>query len=175
VNGDGCCPSTCSGFNDSDCPAIDCTNDSTWPATWVAFEDEVVRLVNQNRTAGATCGTTVFPAQPALTFNAKIRQAARCHSLDMALNSLNSHTGSDGSDGGQRMTRAGYDWYWWGENVAWGWSTAGGAVGFWMGSESHCRNVMSSNFVETGVGYVRLSCSGCSTESKWTQNFGSTR
>ncbi len=58
-----------------------------------------------------------------LTVNAKLTKAAQAHSEDMAAHANMSHTGSDGSAPGDRITRAGYDWSSYGENVAYGYAT----------------------------------------------------
>ncbi|MFB6376122.1 MAG: CAP domain-containing protein [Bradymonadaceae bacterium] len=105
---------------------------------------------------------------PKLTMNAKLREAARCHSLDMARNDFFSHTSSNGSSPGDRMTKAGYNWTTWGENIAKGYPTPKDVVSGWMNSTPHCENIMSSDFVDTGVGYVYDS-----KDSKpyWTETF----
>jgi uncharacterized protein YkwD len=171
------CASTCtldtSGCTDQTAGGIDCRNPSTWPATWVAFEDEVLALGNQRRAAGATCGTTAFPAVPALASNEQLRAAARCHSLDMATQNYFSHTGLDGSNPGARVAATGYVASTWGENIAAGYRTAQQVVDGWIASEGHCRNLMSRNFLEIGVGYAFDANSDY--DHDWTQNFGTRR
>ncbi|CAM5234455.1 hypothetical protein SALBM217S_06840 [Streptomyces griseoloalbus] len=71
----------------------------------------VVELVNAER-AEAGCSP--------VTANSTLNTAAQRHSEDMASTGTMSHTGSDGSDPGQRITRAGYTWSTYGENVAYG-------------------------------------------------------
>ena len=53
-----------------------------------------------------------------------LNRVARAHSLDQARHHDLSHTGSDGSEPGQRITRAGFQWSVWAENVAAGYTTA---------------------------------------------------
>jgi uncharacterized protein YkwD len=48
------------------------------------------------------------PAQPPLAWNDQLASAAQGHSQDMSDNGFQSHTGSDGSDSGTRLDRAGY-------------------------------------------------------------------
>lgn len=168
------CSSSCtldtSQCSDQTPGGIDCRNPSTWPAAWTQFEDEVLVLVDQRRAAGATCGTTAYPAVPAVAFNAKLREAARCHSLDMATQNYFSHTGLDGSDPGDRIGAAGYAATRWGENIAAGYRSAQQVVDGWMGSPGHCVNIMNRNYAHLGNGYAFDSASAY--DHYWTQEFG---
>jgi uncharacterized protein YkwD len=167
--GDGCCPAGCTTATDGDC-RIDCTVAASWPAAWVALEDATLTEINRRRSLGASCGGETFgPAGP-LAMQAQLRQAARCHSMDMGENDFFSHTGSDGSDPGARIRRAGYAPRTWGENIAAGYSTVADVVQGWMDSPGHCRNIMNGSFNETGVGYGNFP--GTTYRHYWTQTFG---
>ncbi|MFF4319207.1 CAP domain-containing protein [Streptomyces sp. NPDC001568] len=120
---------------------------------------QVVALVNQER-AKAGCS--------ALTVNDKLTAAAQNHSQDMASHSNMSHTGSDGSDPGQRITRAGYNWSTYGENVAYGYGSPEQVMNGWMNSPGHKKNILNCSFKEIGVGLAQ-------PNSYWTQAFGATR
>ncbi|MGW4686385.1 CAP domain-containing protein [Streptomyces sp. NPDC004244] len=120
---------------------------------------EILALVNQER---AVVGC------PALTINAKLTAAAQSHSQDMAAHANMSHTGSDGSDPGQRITRAGYTWSTYGENVAYGYSTPAAVMEGWMNSPGHKRNILDCSFKEIGIGYA-------GPNHYWTQDFGAAR
>ncbi|MGW0753374.1 CAP domain-containing protein [Streptomyces sp. NPDC002587] len=120
---------------------------------------EVVALVNKER-AKAGCS--------ALTVNEKLTAAALNHSKDMAAHSNMSHTGSDGSNPGERITRAGYTWMTYGENVAYGYSTPEQVMTGWMNSPGHRENILNCSFKEIGVGLAQ-------PNSYWTQDFGATR
>jgi uncharacterized protein YkwD len=121
---------------------------STSPTEVMAAE--VVRLTNLER---AAAGRAVLAVHPAVT------QAAVTHSQDQVAMGRMSHTGSDGSDGGVRLTRAGFTWRAWGENVAVGQRTAQEVVTAWMGSAGHRANILSSSFTTIGVG-VAIDASG---------------
>ncbi len=71
----------------------------------------------------------------------------------MALDNFFSHTGSDGSSPGQRISRQGYPWRAYGENIAVGDLTVSSVLQGWLGSEGHCRNLMDPTFTEIGAGY----------------------
>ncbi|MEU9123141.1 CAP domain-containing protein [Streptomyces sp. NPDC048506] len=103
-----------------------------------------------------------------LTLNAKLTKAAQDHSNDMAAHRNMSHTGSDGSDPGNRITRAGYNWSAYGENVAYGYSTPDSVMKGWMSSPGHKRNILDCSFKEIGVGLAQPG-------DYWTQDFGTAR
>ncbi|MEV6733259.1 CAP domain-containing protein [Streptomyces sp. NPDC051364] len=120
---------------------------------------QVVALVNKER-AKVGCS--------ALTVNAKLTDAALKHSEDMAAHANMSHTGSDGSDPGQRITRAGYTWTTYGENVAYGYNTPEQVMTGWMNSPGHRENILNCAFKEIGVGLAQ-------PNFFWTQDFGTAR
>jgi uncharacterized protein YkwD len=115
-----------------------------------------VALVNSERTK-AGCSP--------VTLNVKLTKAAQDHSEDMAAHQDMSHTGSDGSDPGDRITRAGYSWSTYGENVAYGYATAESVMAGWMSSPGHKRNILNCEFKEIGVGLAQ-------PYDYWTQDFG---
>lgn len=108
-----------------------------------ALAAEVVRLANQER---VTAGLPQLTAHPAAT------AAALAHSQDQAAHGRMSHTGSDGSNAGTRLSRAGFDWRAWGENVAVGYRTPSDVVAAWMGSPGHRANVLNAAFTTIGIG-----------------------
>lgn len=120
---------------------------------------QVLALVNEER-AAVGC--------PALSVNAELTKAAQNHSADMAAHSNMSHTGSDGSDPGLRITRAGYEWRTYGENVAYGYGTAAKVMEGWMNSPGHKRNILDCSFKEIGLGLAQPG-------QYWTQDFGAAR
>ncbi|MFF1413748.1 CAP domain-containing protein [Streptomyces sp. NPDC058289] len=132
------------------------TSDSAAPSGALA---EVLALVNKER-AAVGC--------PVLTVNAKLAKAAQDHSEDMAAHSNMSHTGSDGSDPGRRITRAGYQWSTYAENVAYGYDTAAKVMEGWMNSPGHKRNILDCDLKEIGIGLAQPG-------QYWTQDFGATR
>ncbi|ANZ20568.1 transmembrane protein [Streptomyces noursei ATCC 11455] len=116
----------------------------------------VLELVNKER-GKAGCSP--------LTLNAKLTKAAQAHSKDMADHHNMSHTGSDGSDPGARLTSAGYHWNSYGENVAYGYTTPESVMVGWMSSAGHKRNILDCSFKEIGVGLAQPG-------NYWTQDFG---
>ncbi|MFF5156880.1 CAP domain-containing protein [Streptomyces sp. NPDC000348] len=120
---------------------------------------EVVKLVNAER-AKAGCSP--------VKVNTTLTKAAQDHSEDMAASGTMSHTGSDGSSPGDRITRAGYGWSTYGENVAYGYSTPAQVMTGWMNSPGHRENILNCGFEEIGVGLAQPG-------SYWTQDFGTAR
>ncbi len=100
-----------------------------------------------------------------LAMNAQLMAAARVHSGDMFTNQYQSHTGTDGSNPGQRITAQGYNWQTWGENIfAYAYSTFYGYAGLnvdWgpgtggmQVPPGHRYNIHNATFREIGVGVV---------------------
>ncbi|MFD7933752.1 CAP domain-containing protein [Streptomyces sp. NPDC059755] len=119
----------------------------------------IVQLVNAERSK-VGCSPVAL--------NAVLTKAAQAHSEDMAAQQNMSHTGSDGSDPGARITRAGYVWSTYGENVAYGYTTPEQVMSGWMSSPGHKANILNCAFKEIGVGLAQPG-------SYWTQDFGTPR
>jgi uncharacterized protein YkwD len=139
------------------------------------FQSELLALVNRQRAAGASCGSEGnFPPVAALRWNASLTQAALRHSDDMQSRNFFSHTGSDGSNAGQRITAAGYAWQAWGENIAAGQSTVATVVAGWIASPGHCANLMKASFQDIGVACVRGG-TGNTYRTYWTMDLATPR
>ncbi|UCD98892.1 MAG: CAP domain-containing protein [Chloroflexota bacterium] len=106
---------------------------------------------------------------PALISVAEVSQAALRHSNDMAAKSFVSHTGSDGSDPGQRLQEACYGWRGYGEIIAMGYNTPQEVLAGWMDSPPHQGILLSDLFTEFGAGYGYDSVG---EDHYWTVDFG---
>lgn len=124
----------------------------------------LLQLVNDARKKGGNCGNTYYAPAPALTWSGQLEKAAQNHSNDMYRNKYFSHTGSDGSGSGERINQAGYNWRYYGENIAGGYKTEREVIIGWLSSPAHCRNIMNRNFKEMGVARAG---------DYWTQDLGS--
>ena len=133
-------------------------------------QQEILTYINQARSKPCLCGSTTYPAVPALTLDAQLNAASDKFAVDLATYNYFSHTGRDGSLPWDRMTREGYIWRAAGENIAAGYPTTRAVVDGWLKSPGHCQNIMSANFKNVGVGY------GYSTSSTyryyWVTDFG---
>jgi uncharacterized protein YkwD len=117
------------------------------------FLEELIVLVNEVRSEGCNCGDAYYPAVGTLEWNELLINAAQLHANDMGVNDFFSHTGSDGSSAGDRITAQGYSWSAYGENIARGQDSPEDVMQSWLNSTGHCANIMNENFTEIGVGY----------------------
>lgn len=133
----------------------------------------VLALTNQARAHARTCGWRRFAAAPPLSLAPALARAARVHSRDMVTHDFFSHTGSDGSTPGQRVTRTGYRWSMVGENIASGSRTPQEVVAGWLASPHHCANIMTAGFRQMGVAFAVDRRSAQVID--WTEDFGAPR
>jgi len=146
--------------------ACDIFNDDEDIFTFIpnAFELKVFELTNIERTNHGL---------PPLIWHNDLAVAARGHSEDLMRNNLTGHVGSDGSNVGQRIERAGItNWRTWAENCAYGYSTPEATVAAWMNSSGHRANILRTNVTHLGVGFVpRAQDVTARFQTYWTQKF----
>ena len=104
---------------------------------------QVVELINIER-ARAGLPALVWHDQVAAAAFSPLRRHGR------PPNAM-SHTGSDGSDAGDRLAALGFRWAAWGENVAAGYTTAEPLFDAWMASSGH-RRQMLGEYTYIGIG-----------------------
>ncbi len=132
---------------------------------------QMLTLVNDARAVSRSCGADFADAQPALSWNCLLDQAAVGHSVSMATNDFHAHVSPvDGSGPGDRIADVGYNPQAWGENIAAGYADEEAVVQAWLDSPGHCLNIMSGSFTELGAGYAENPASTYGIY--WTQNFG---
>jgi uncharacterized protein YkwD len=115
---------------------------SQFPSSDEAFEQEVLRLVNQIR-----LDNRLLPLKRVET----LTSAARFHATDMSEEDYFSHTSHDRVNGelaescewGDRISTYYTDWNLIAENIAAGHATPQGAVDGWMNSTGHKHNILS--------------------------------
>lgn len=105
-----------------------------------APQDDVVSLTNQQRYSAGL---------PALTRDATLDAAAQ----EWAQNMSNTRN-MEHSSNAWRAARIPAGWYTNGENIAYGYGSAGSVMTGWMNSPGHKENILRSNFTHIGVGYV---------------------
>jgi uncharacterized protein YkwD len=106
----------------------------------------------------------------ALCVHPALQRAARAHSADM----INRDYFSHGSVG-PRLSRFGYNWRTYGENIAWGSGSSGSPDSIfkgWMNSSGHKHNILDGRFREVGIGAVTGNYRGYSGATMWTADFG---
>ena len=119
------------------------------------YEQEVVRLVNKERSARG-----LSP----LKHNWELSRVARYKSEDMKKAKYFSHTSPTYGTPYQMMKSFGISYKTAGENIARGYATPAAVVDGWMNSSGHRANILNSSFTEIGVGYY-------ADGSYWTQMF----
>lgn len=121
----------------------------------LAFEAEVIRLVNEQRAQNGL--------KP-LTENWELSRVARYKSQDMADNRYFSHTSPTYGTPFQMIKAFGLSYRTAGENIAYGQRTPQAVVNAWMNSSGHRANILNSSYTQIGVGYV-------ASGNYWTQMF----
>ena len=115
------------------------------------IKTEIVKELNKIRQSGCKCGEEQMPPAGTLIWSEKLEQAALRHVNDMFDHDHFDHTGTDGSDLGDRVDDTGYKWAMLGENISCGYTTVEQVVQGWLDSEWHCRNLMNPVFREVGA------------------------
>jgi uncharacterized protein YkwD len=138
-----------------------------------AVAERVLELVNAARAQARQCGRDRYEAAAPLSLSATLSAAASGHAWDMAARGTAGHRGSDGSQSGERITRAGYAWRGSGENVAAGQRTAEEVVEAWLDSPGHCATLMEPKFTETGIAFALAP--GKNPDVYWTLVFAAPR
>jgi len=139
-----------------------------FPSSDEAFEQEVLRLINQIRLDNG-----LLPLKRVDT----LTSAARFHATDMSEEGYFSHTGHDRINGelvescpwNERIQTYYAGWNSISENIAAGFSTPQSVVDGWMNSPGHRQNILSSANWETGIGYFM---GNGSFTRYWVQDFG---
>ncbi len=133
----------------------DVLNIPTQDEDTLAYEKEVVRLVNSERRAKGLSE---------LTYDWQISRVARYKSEDMRENNYFSHTSPTYGSPFQMLKSFNISYRTAGENIAKGQRTPAEVVKAWMNSSGHRANILNPSFTHIGVGYA-------SDGKYWTQMF----
>jgi uncharacterized protein YkwD len=106
------------------------------------YELLLLDLINQER---AEAGVGLLSMEPRLV------AAARSHSTDMAINGFFDHTGTGGTDFGQRISAQGYLYSAAGETLFAG-GDAYTCIQMWLESPAHRETMLSPVFTQVGIG-----------------------
>lgn len=124
-------------------------------------EIKVLNEINKNRSQN-----NLKP----LNINEKLNKTASFYAQNLAQNNYISHKGLDGQNASDRITKFGYNWTTFGENIAAGSDNPTITVERWMQSSGHKANILNSEFCEIGIGYGYNESSNY--KHYWTVNFG---
>lgn len=89
--------------------------------------------------------------RPPVIWSKRLADAAQVHANDMARADFFSHTGSDASQVGDRVTRAGYGWCLVAENIAKGHRSLTEVMSAWAASPGHLQNMLRPGVTEFAV------------------------
>lgn len=117
--------------------------------------EEMLRLVNEVRLAGTTCGDEAKVPVEQLVWDEALARAALMHANDMMRGNFFSHTGSNNSSVSQRVEKVGFSWRAVGENLAMGYESEAEAIKGWLSSPGHCANIMNPIFTRIGAAVSR--------------------
>jgi uncharacterized protein YkwD len=121
-------------------------------------QQQILSLINGNRREHG-CG--------GVTLDRRLIEAANGHAADMARHDYFAHESRDGDGAGDRVTKAGYNWKHYGENIARGVDSPYAVVNGWMHSPEHRHNILDCSLDQMGVG---LAIAGDRT-IYWVQDF----
>jgi uncharacterized protein YkwD len=139
------------------------------PTVNAGYEQELVYLINQERTARGL---------PPLKRAEALDNSARYHAYDLGQDNYFSHDTMDLVNGELTLVCSAWDrivpyytppeWQWLGETIAGGQPSAQDTLNGLMGSEPHRAILLSSDMWEIGVGYYQTE----DGRNYWVQDFG---
>ncbi|WP_424944246.1 CAP domain-containing protein [Aliiroseovarius crassostreae] len=118
--------------------------------------------VENNSFAGLLNNVRIANGAGAVAYDNRLGAAAQGHANDMLAHNYLSHTGRDGSSAGDRITRAGYNWRTYGENIAQGQDSQSDVLKSWTNSPGHHANNINPNFKDFGLGKA-----GSGSNKRW--------
>ncbi len=105
------------------------------PAPEPTPAESLARLIALHNTYRVSKGLSALETKSSLML------AAQTHATDNFVHRVLNHTGSDGSDPGTRITRAGYAWVAEAENIEAGLTTPEAVMSSWLASPLHLANI----------------------------------
>jgi len=103
----------------------------------------LLSATNQNRSAANETPLSIDP---------ELSAAAQAKANDMAAHNYWAHTSPDGQTPWSFITTSGYNYQQAGENLAYGFGSAGDVVSGWMNSPEHRENVLNAAYQNVGFG-----------------------
>lgn len=91
-----------------------------------------------------------------LKLNSKLAAAAQAKASDMSARDYWSHDTPDGQTPWSFIARSGYNYQKAGENLAYGFASAGSTVTGWMNSPEHRANILNKDYADVGFGIANV-------------------
>lgn len=133
------------------------TPETSQPGTEnLSFAEQVVKLVNEERTKAGLSEVT-------LDKNIEAAALIRAKEIETSF----SHTRPDGRSFSTVLTDNGITYRGSGENIAWGQRSPEEVMKGWMNSDGHRANILNPKFTKIGVGYYQ----NAAGRNYWTQLF----
>jgi uncharacterized protein YkwD len=131
---------------------MQCTDEDAVPQEDV--QAKLLEAINDLRSKGCQCGQDVMPPVAEVSWNIVLERSALNHATDMYTNNYFSHLSRDGTPPIVRAARAGYTGTYVGENIGRGYVLVTDVMEGWKQSESHCKNLMDTVYLEIGAAKV---------------------
>lgn len=131
---------------------MQCTDENAVPQEDV--QARLLEAINDLRSKGCQCGHDSMPPAAPVSWNDTLELSARNHATDMYTNNYLSHLSRDGTPPIVRAELAGYTGTYVGENIARGYVSVKDVMEGWKQSESHCKNLMDTVYLEIGAAKV---------------------
>lgn len=125
-----------------------------WPVLAASQSGQVLSYATSMSRSALLSDTNQQRSQaglPNLSENARLDQSAQAKAEDMIKRNYWAHVGPDGTQPWQYFSDAGYSYRSAGENLAYGFLTAGQTVDAWMNSPTHRANLLG-NYRDVGFG-----------------------
>lgn len=131
---------------------MQCTDENV--VTQEDIQTKLMEAINDLRSKGCQCGQDNMPPVAPVSWNVTLERSARNHARDMYTNNYFSHQSPGGTPPIVRAELAGYTGTYVGENIARGYAFVTDVMEGWKQSESHCKNLMDTVYLEIGAAKV---------------------
>ncbi len=118
------------------------------------LSNAALKATNAARAVGRACGDEWFDPVGPVKWQPQVAHAALMESEYMQQNNTFGHAWADGTRGGDRLNRAGYDRQLADENIAAGFGSLDSAIQAWIDSPPHCRALMRGDVSVVGIAVV---------------------
>ena len=148
------CLSSCRKDNDTGINPFESQDDGLVETPTEAYQQQMLDLINQVRNVESDCGGEIISPALNVSWDSRLYEAALAHATSMNDKDYFSHQGDDGSDVATRVQRAGYNWQYVGENIAFDFADVATVNSGFENSPTHCKVMNNNSYTEVGVANV---------------------